>query len=126
MRAHELYEYAEYGDYGGWISPDNKIHGTDDRLSHLDMIEDLGFGSYERAFEEGWIRITWDSPIWNIQGERAAIKRVFRLISRRLFREARGIAVDVMDEPLTSTISLSEIFSLSTEKTDLIKFINGL
>ena len=127
MRAYELFEYQEYGLYGGWISNDNKIYGTDVVQDHLELIQKQGFGSLERAFDAGWVRMIWYSPGWTMEGTAPAVKRAFRLISRRLFAEAKSIHVDVLDDPFDRfERSSSEYFIFPAQKTELLEFINRL
>ena len=130
MRAFELYEYNEYSGYGGWLSSDNKIYGIKDFGNHLDIIKDHGFGSEAQAMQAGWVRMVWSSNMWNMAGTGLAIKRAFRFIARRLFKEkAYSMDIDVMnikDIPIATINVISKSFSLPKQKIELIRFIDGL
>lgn len=127
MRAFELFEYREYSGYGGWITPDNKIYGIKEFGNHLDIVRDNGFRSEGQAMKAGWVRMVWEANMWNMAGTGSSIKRAFRFIARRLFKEeAYSMNIDVMADSILKTIIMSRSFSLPEQKIELIQFINEL
>lgn len=134
MRAIEiLKEYQEYGSYGGWISDKNKIFGSDTEQAHLELINKLGFGSFESAFEAGWVRIIWQDRGWTLNGMPKDVKRAFRKMGKRFFMEAKNstenftLHVDLLSDPMNRYEGItSEYFIMPQEKMRLIQFMNGL
>lgn len=126
-------EYQEYGSYGGWISDKNEIFGTDTEQAHLDLINDLGFASFERAFEAGWVKMTWKNHGWMLEGMPKDVKRAFHKIGKRFFMEAKNstenftLLVDLLLDPMNRYENItSEYFIMPQEKIRLIQYMNGL
>jgi len=127
MKIYEiLFEYLEYGDYGGWITDKNKILGADEQGDHLGILVDYGFYSYEDAFKAGWVRIIWGPDEWTLEGTAKNIKRIFPRISKRLFSQKDlSLSIDVLNNSLNG-YKYNVFFILPNEKYKLIKFIQNL
>lgn len=128
-----LMDYQEYGAYGGWVSDKNEIFGTDTEQEHLEIINNHGLASYERAFEAGWVRIIWNPKGWSLEGMPKAIKRTFRKIAKRFFTSAENstvnfsLHVDLLSTSLDRHSGVThEYFIMPEEKTRLLQFMNGL
>jgi len=133
MRAYEiLKEYEEYSCYGAWGRDKNEIFGVDGSEDHLYTINQQGFASFERAFEAGWVRTTWGSQSWTLEGMPKDVKRAFRKIAKQFFERAKEsshftLHLDLLSDPFDRYYGLTDKhFTVPKEKAKLIQFMNGL
>lgn len=78
IKLNELKEYLDSTEYGGWIMPNKKIEYVEFE-GHYDRLIDYSINGYEEAFLNGWVRFVFEPDGINLQGDKDALRKTFRI-----------------------------------------------